>query len=94
MIFNNYMLNQEVSTPPHLDHREEISEKSVFVFKRLNKHVTTTKMCSFKKALARSLCISEETAIIWELKKFKHATLVDATSSKLPTKASVLYLQR
>lgn len=51
-------------------------------------------MCSFKKALAWSLCISEETAINWELKKFKQAALVDVTSAELRTKASVLYLQR
>lgn len=50
-------------------------------------------MHSFIKAIARSLCISEETLINWELKKFKQAALVDVTSVKLRTKATVFYLQ-
>jgi len=46
-------------------------------------------MCSFLKAIARSLRISGETLINLELKKFK-AALVDVTSVKLRTKVTVL----
>lgn len=50
-------------------------------------------MYSFIKAIARSLCISEETLTNQELKKFKQAVLVDVTSVKLHTEATILYLQ-
>lgn len=95
MIFNNYTLNQEVST----SHTSTTGKKLVRRVVLFSKDIPIKAACNnnnnvlFQKALARSLCISEETAINWELKKFKQAGLVDVTSAKLHTKVSVLYLQ-
>lgn len=73
--FHNYMLNWEVSTSPHLNHEEKKLVRRVFLFSKAicikiaYNNKKKKKMCSFIKAIARSLCISEETLINQELKE-------------------------